>query len=95
SFSTPIAAAVAAPLVKKLASPEATARILELTACSVDLNTAPPPTLTGLRKASLIRKLMQNWPRLYDPRNFAGMGMVNAEAALRLAEKLRQSISTL
>ncbi|MEM1943781.1 MAG: S8 family serine peptidase [Candidatus Caldarchaeum sp.] len=95
SFSTPIAAAVAAPLVKKLGSPETAARILELTACSVDLNTAPPPTLTGLRKASLIRKLMQNWPRLYDPRNFAGMGMVNAEAALRLAEKLRRSISTL
>ncbi|MCS6770364.1 MAG: S8 family serine peptidase [Candidatus Caldarchaeum sp.] len=95
SFAAPIAAAVAAPLVKQLSSPAAAAKILELTASSVDIHAAPPPTLTGLRKASLIRKLIHNWPHLYDPRNFAGMGMVNAAAALKLAETLRSCFSTL
>ncbi|MEM4288021.1 MAG: S8 family serine peptidase [Candidatus Caldarchaeum sp.] len=95
SFATPIAAAVAAPLVKQLNNPEAVARILELTATSVNLNQPVTPSLMGLRKAALIKKLFVSWPRLFDPRNFAGMGLVNASAALKLAETLRKTISTL
>jgi len=93
SFSTPLAAAVAACLMKQLKDPSTVARILELTATPVNLAQPTTPLLTGLRKAELVKKLLTSWPRIFDPRNLAGMGMLNASAAHRLTQQLRKAFS--
>jgi subtilisin family serine protease len=93
SFSTPLAAAVAACLMKQLNNPSTVARILELTATPVNLAQPTTPLLTGLRKAELVKKLLTAWPRIFDPRNLAGMGMLNASAAHRLTQQLRKAFS--
>lgn len=95
SFATPIAAAVAAHLNKRLNNPYTATRVMMLTAAPVNIVQAPATTLTGLRKAALIRKLVATWPRIYDPRNLAGMGLVDAAAAAALLKQLAQTFSTL
>lgn len=95
SFSTPLAAAAAASLAKMVGNPSTVIRILELTASSVNLAQPATPLLTGLRKASLVKKLFTSWPRIFDPRNLAGMGLLNVSAALSLTRQLKTTFSTI
>ena len=95
SFSTPLATAVAACLMKQVNDPSTVVRILELTATSINLAQPSTPLLTGLRKAELVKKLLTTWPRIFDPRNLAGMGLLNAAAAHRLTRQMRKAFSTI
>ncbi|MCX8200814.1 MAG: S8 family serine peptidase [Candidatus Caldarchaeum sp.] len=95
SFAAPIAAAIAAPFVKKIGETSAVARILQIAASPVNISQPTTPALTGLRKASLIRKLSTTWPRIFDPRNLAGMGLVDASKTLQIFKTLTKPFSPL
>lgn len=95
SFAAPVAAAVAAPFVKQIGDTAVVTKIMQLAASPVNLSQPPAPTLTGLRKASLIRKLSTTWPRIFDPRNLAGMGLVDAAKTLQIFKTLHNALSHL
>ncbi|GBC68386.1 Serine protease AprX [archaeon HR01] len=93
SFSTPLATALGAVLVKKLHNPQLAIKVVELTATSIPVSQPPHPALAGLRKAAALRQLLDAWPRLTDPRNHCGMGLINAWDAFQTAEFLTTAFS--
>ena len=94
SFATPLATCLSAILQKTIREPYTTRKIIELTAKPIPYTPAGAPTLQGIRKQSIIRKLVEAWPRLTDPRNHTGMGMINAKQARETAINIRKAIIT-
>ncbi len=93
SFATPFATALAAIVMKKVGDAYACRRMIELSANPIPLSAAENIILQGLRKASLIRRLLETWPRLTDPRNHTGMGVIDAASTVKLAARLRTSLA--
>jgi len=90
SFSTPIATALAAILMRDIGDSFIVRRAIELTATSIPIVfTGQKITLKGMRKASFIKKLFEAWPRLMDSRNLIGMGLLNAVEAIKVVNRLR------
>ena len=91
SFSTPIATALAAILMRDIGDSFVTRRAIEFSATSIPIIfTGRRITLPKFRKASLIKKLLETWPRLMDSRNLIGMGLLNAVEAVKVVKRLRE-----
>jgi hypothetical protein len=67
-------------------------RIIELTATSIPLIFTGDITLKGVKKKSIIRRILESWSRLLDSRNLIGMGLINAAESMKLAKTLRDKI---
>ncbi len=93
SFSTPFATALGAILVKRLHDPYLAMKIMELTATPIPISTSVNPLLAGMRRAAAVRRLIEAWPRLTDPRNMAGMGLVNASEAVDVAQRMLKGLT--
>jgi len=89
SFAAPIATALAALLNRDVKDSYAVRKLIELTARPIPVSTPHPLTMQGTRKQSLIKKLIEAWPRLTDPRNHTGMGIIDAGRARETARRLR------
>ena len=91
SFSTPIATCLAAILMRDVGDSFVARRAIEFSATSIPIIfTGRRITLPRFRKASLIRKLLETWPRLMDSRNLIGMGLLNASEAVKVVRRLRE-----
>jgi len=76
--------------MREVDEPFAARKAVEMTADPIAFAATNPITLQGLRKTSIIRRLLESWPRLVDPRNFVGMGLLNASEALNLVRRIRR-----
>jgi len=94
SFSTPLATALAAILHREIRDPYAVRKLIEITAKPIPIPASSTLTLQGVRKQSIIRRLMETWPRLTDPRNHTGMGLINAKQAKETTTNIRKAMTT-
>ena len=91
SFATPIATALAALLNRDLRDPYTARKMIELTARAIPLSSPSQLSLQGTRKQSIIKRLIEAWPRLTDPRNHTGMGIIDAGKAVETARHMRRA----
>jgi len=92
SFSTPLVTALAAILMRDVKDSYVARRIIELTATSIPLIFTGDITLKGVKKKSIIRRILESWSRLLDSRNLIGMGLINAAESVKFAQPLRDKL---
>ncbi|MEM2257820.1 MAG: S8 family serine peptidase [Candidatus Caldarchaeum sp.] len=89
SFSTPIASALAAILMRELGDSYIVRRVIELTATSIPIIFTGRMGIKGVARRGLVEKIFKAWPRLMDSRNLTGMGLLNAADAFKVAKRLK------